>query len=304
MTTRAVGPGHGWNWLAQAINLGRNNPQAIFGGAALLLAVAMALAVGLALVAGAAQLAVRPGPAAGAAMSTLLFLPLLAIVCALMVGYLRLLDAAESGRPARALDVFAGFRDLATSARVFGLVVLLTLAQYLLMIGLIAALAPDFGAWYLQALQASAAGAPPPDATSLPPGFGRAFAVTLLVTLVAYAVQAIGVGQIALRERSLPGALGDGVSGTFKNLLPLVVLVLIGLGVAIVAVLAVFLVAMLLGVLGKLVGLWLAVLLAIPLYLAALVAMYVIAFGVMYFMWRDICSGATPPALRSDQVEV
>ena len=34
MTTRAVGPGKGWEWLLRAANLGRNNPKAIFGAVA------------------------------------------------------------------------------------------------------------------------------------------------------------------------------------------------------------------------------------------------------------------------------
>ena len=29
MSTRAMGPGHGWSWLARAVNLGRGNPKAV-----------------------------------------------------------------------------------------------------------------------------------------------------------------------------------------------------------------------------------------------------------------------------------
>ena len=37
--------------------------------------------------------------------------------------------------------------------------------------------------------------------------------------------------------------------------------------------------------------------LAVPAYLAFLVVMYVVLFGVMYFVWRDVAGGdtATPP---------
>jgi hypothetical protein len=61
---------------------------------------------------------------------------------------------------------------------------------------------------------------------------------------------------------------------------------------------------MLIGLLGKLAGAWLAILLAIPLYLLAMLALYVVMFGVMYFMWRDICGDGAAPAPRDDQVEV
>lgn len=305
MTTRAVGAGHGWRWLARAANLGGHNAAAVFGGAALMLAAVIVVAVVLALLVGGAQMAAKPGAAASMAMSFVIFLPLMALICALMVGYLRLLDAVEGGRPARATDVFSGFRDTGTVARAFGFVVLLAILQYLVMGGLLALLAPDFGNWYLAVMQASAAGAPPPDPGTMPSGFGSAFGAIMIVSLLVYAVQAIGVGQIALRGRGIGGALGDGVSGSLKNVLPLLVLLLVCLGVAIVAGLAVFLVAMLIGLLGKLAGMWLAMLLAIPLYLVAMLVLYVVMFGVMYFMWRDICTdGAQPPALPGDRVEV
>ena len=35
MSTRAMGPGYGWSWLARAVNLGRQNPEAVIGGIAL-----------------------------------------------------------------------------------------------------------------------------------------------------------------------------------------------------------------------------------------------------------------------------
>lgn len=305
MTTRAVGPGRGWSWLVQAVNLGRDNAGAIFGGAALMLGLAFALAFVLALLLGGVQMAAQPGTAGGMLASMLIVLPLMALVCALMVGYLRLIDAVEHQRPARATDVFAGFRDMGTSGRVFGLVLLLTLAQYVVIGGLVAVLAPEFGSWYLEAMQASPAGGQPPQAAELPEGFGRVFPVVLVVALFLYAVQAIGVGQVALRGRGIGGALGDGVAGTLKNLLPLVVLLLVGVAAAILAGIALALLAALVGLLGKVAGTWLTLLLGIPLYMVVLLVLYVVMFGVMYFLWRDICAGdASPPVARGDQLEV
>lgn len=305
MTTRAVSPGKGWNWLVRAVNLGSHKAGAIFGGAALMLLVSLALGFGLALVMGGVQMALKPGAAGGMLISFLIMLPLMAIICAFMVGYMRLLDAVEGGRPASATDVFAGFRDRGASGRVLGFVVVLAIVQYAVMGALIALLAPEFGKWYLEAMQASAAGGTPPDPSSMPSGFGAMFVSIMLVTLFFYAVQAIGVGQIALRGRGIGGALGDGVAGTAKNLLPLLVLLLVGIGVGILATLAVFLVAMVIGLIGKAVGMWLAMLLAIPLYLAALLVVYVVMFGIMYFMWRDVCGdGADAAPVRNDQLEV
>ena len=47
----------------------------------------------------------------------------------------------------------------------------------------------------------------------------------------------------------------------------------------------------LLGLLAKLVGAWLMVL-VIPLYLALMLSMYPLMFGVMYYFWRDVCGHA------------
>jgi uncharacterized membrane protein YqhA len=30
----------------------------------------------------------------------------------------------------------------------------------------------------------------------------------------------------------------------------------------------------------------------VPVYIALILALYVVMFGVMYFMWRDICGGS------------
>ena len=47
MGTRALGPGAGIGWLKNAVNLGRDNPKAIFGGAALMVLVLVAMVLPL-----------------------------------------------------------------------------------------------------------------------------------------------------------------------------------------------------------------------------------------------------------------
>ena len=110
MTTRAVRPGAGIAWLKQAVNLGRNNPKAVFGGAALLLFTIVALAVGLSVLVGLLTAAWTPGSGGAMALSLLVMAPILLLLAALMVGYLRLIDAVENGRDAHATDVFGGIR--------------------------------------------------------------------------------------------------------------------------------------------------------------------------------------------------
>lgn len=300
MSIRAMGPGAGWRWLMQGVNLGRNNPKAIFGGAALLLVSVLVLALGLTLLVGALQAVFTPGVGGSMALSLLVMVPILLVMAGLMVGYLRLIDAVENGRPAGPTDIFAAFRDVPTSLRAIGFVILLAIVQNVLIVGLIMWLAGDVLSWYMQTMQASMAGTPPAAMANIPDGFGIAFVLVLVIGLFGYAVQAIGLGQIALRQSSVPGALTDGISGAAKNLLPMLVLVLLVIAASIVLALLAALLIMLIGVLAKLVGAWLFVVVGVPLYIAVLIAVYVVMFGVMYSIWRDICGDE--PAPRNDAV--
>jgi hypothetical protein len=161
-----------------------------------------------------------------AALSLVVAGALMSLMATLMVGYLRLLDAVESGRPARAADVFAGFGDRRAILHAIGFMLLLMVVQNLLVVGLISLLAPEFGSWYLQSLQMSMSGVAQPPPTALPSGFGMAMVTMWVIGIFCYAVQAIGFGQIALRGGTIGSALSDGVSGAAKNLLPLLVLFL------------------------------------------------------------------------------
>jgi hypothetical protein len=115
------------------------------------------------------------------------------------------------------------------------------------------------------------------------------FAVFWLLVMGVYAV---GFGQVALAGRSPLAALKDGFVGSIKNLLPLLMLV-VGLFVAWIAVaLAVIVLVGIAALLAKLVGAWVLFVVAVPVYIALILALYVVMFGVMYFMWRDICGGS------------
>ncbi|QOW24384.1 hypothetical protein [Lysobacter sp. H23M47] len=141
-------------------------------------------------------------------------------------------------------------------------------------------------------LQSSMAGGGDPTMLSqLPAGMGVATVAMLVIGLVFYGVQAIALGQLVLRGRGVFSALGDGVVGAFKNLLPLLVFMIAAIVAMILVSIAVLLLAMLIGLLAKFAGAWLAVVLAIPLYIAGILAMYVVMFGAMYHLWRDVCGG-------------
>lgn len=301
MTTRTMGPAAGWRWLMAAVNLGGSNPKAIFGGAALLLVVVFAAAMVLSIL---AAMLMPAGMGAQLAGSLLVTLPLLALMAALMVGYLRLIDAVEAGRPARAAQVFSGFSDRSAWVQAMVILVLLALLQYLLIAGGVMLAAPDAGRWYLENM-ASATAVTPEQMAEMPPGFGRMLAVVMVVGVLTYAAQAIALGQVALRNRGIGGALGDGAAGAVRNVLPLVVLMLLGLVAMLVIGMVVGLLAVLFGGLagGSTTAMIIAVVVGIPVYLLLVLVMIVVSFGVMYAMWRDIC-GDGESAGRDDGTRV
>ena len=301
MTTRVVGATAGIGWLKNGINLGRNNPGAVFGGAALLMVAVIGVALAGSVLVGLVTAAVGNG-ATGVVVGTLVVMVLVLVLLGmLMVGYLRLVDAVENGRPASATDVFSGFGDTATSFRTIGLLVLLAIIQNVLMVGLLAVVAGDFLAWYMQMLQVSAGGVDPSAAMAgMPAGMGLAYVVMILVGTLFFGVQAIGLGQIALRGRGVLAALGDGFAGAIRNLLPLLMLMLAYIALMIVVAIVVVVLVMLVGLLAKLVGAWLAVVIGVPLYLAFLLALVVVSFGVMYHLWRDVCGGSDAVAAPGD----
>ncbi len=305
MGTRAVEVGAGIGWLKRALDLGRSNPRAIFGGAALLLATMFAGAIGLSLVLVLVAAALDADPTASLAVSLIVGLGIVALMAAMMVGYLRLIHAVEQGRPASAADVLGGFTDMAASGRAIGFMLLLTIAQYVLIIGLVSVFASDFGSWYVDSLKASMSGQPPQPMTALPQGFGTAFVLMMAVGVFSYAVQAVGLGQIANAGVGIRGAFADGVAGAARNLLPFLVFLLLMVLACIVLVMGVALLMTIVGLLAKVVGMWLLVLVGIPLYLAFLLAMMVVMFGIMYFVWRDICGdGSDADASHGDVIEV
>ncbi|HET7127237.1 MAG TPA: hypothetical protein VFI26_09135 [Lysobacter sp.] len=301
MTTKAVGPGHGWGWLMRAVNLGRNNPKAIFGAVAWVALIALVpsiIQVGL-------QYGLKLGQ--GAVLSVIGATTLLSIIVypLLIGGLLRVIDAAENGRPTRAAAVFDTFRSGHDAGRLIGFGLLLTAIYIGLFLIIIYLFGRDFMHWYWNLITATQANpGVPPQIDSLPDGFGRLLGLGMLVAMFFSGVYAIGFGQVALAGRKVGEALGDGLAGTLKNVLPIVVLALIVIVGFIVLLVGFGLVAAILGAIGALIHPALAVALLLPMYFAMILAMYVVMFGVMYYMWRDICSDAAPtPAAPADQLQ-
>lgn len=303
MTTRAVGPGRGWSWLVRAVNLGSHNARALFGAGALLLVIGLLPTV--------LQMLFGPDgtdmPSAAAMGGWVLFSVLYSVLVMppAMAGFLRVIHASETGAQVHATAIFDGYRQGA--GRIIGLVVVLMLIA----IAVIAAVAAMFGEEFLTGMtrfMTAVQTASSTGQTELPPvpdGIGTLFVVLLVFGLFFNGVYALSVGQVALGGHGIGQALRDGFAGALKNVLPLLVLLVIAIVVGILAGIVVALLMGLLAAIGGLVHTAVAAALLVPVYLIVMLAVYVIAFGVMYFMWRDICAdGAAAPPVRNDQLEV
>ena len=83
-------------------------------------------------------------------------------------------------------------------------------------------------------------------------------------------------------------ALLEGVAGAVRNLLPLLVMAAVAFALLMAAAIALLLVGAVLALLHPV----LAVAVFLPLYMAFVLVVYVVMFGVMYHLWRDIAGNA------------
>lgn len=285
MRTRSKGPLAGFEWLKRGIGTGYRHPKALFGGAALLLVAGLLPTLILLPVQFHAQQAGAPANLStlgwlmgGSMLVGLLLVPLYA-------GYLQVLDAAERGLPARALDIFKPYRQ-GEAWRLLGYGLAMILVYVALFAIINAAAGGGIPSWYVHTLTAQASHQPPPP---LPVGIGSAMALSVVVVIFMMGFYAISLGQIALRQRSVSGAIGDGMIGALKNVLPLIVFAVCAILAEIVLLIAFLIAAAMLALIASLVGGWLVLVLLVPLYIALLLAIFTAMFGVMYYLWRDVC---------------
>jgi hypothetical protein len=283
MATRAMGPLAGIGWLKNAINLGRHNPKAIFGGAALVLLLSLLPSLATLPI----QLRGTPEPAIFAAMMGLLMLAGL-LLRPLFGGMLGIIHATEQGRPAKATDVFAAYRHGGGWLRLVGFGVLMLALYAVALAAIVAVAGTDIYTWYVH-LMMQGAKAHQNVPLQLPTGFWVAMAMGSVLWLLICGIYAVGFTQAALTDRPVIGAIRDGVTGALKNLLPLVTLVVVSLIGGLVLMLVFVLAILLLAVLAKFVGIWLIFVVMVPLYIGFALALYVVMLGVMYYMWRDVC---------------
>lgn len=293
MTTRSRGPGAGCGWLTNGIGVGFRHPKPLFGGAAfLVVACLLPSLITLPMQFHAMRAGTPPS------MATSLLIMAISVVFGLLIiplyaGYLQLVDTVERGQAGRARAVFNPYRQ-GEAWRLIGLGV----ANFVIYIGgiaiIILATGGGIARWYVQALAAQANRELPP---SLPGGFWLAVALLMVFALFMMGFYAISLGQVALNRRNVFGAIGDGVAGALKNVLPLLVFALCAALASIAVMVVFFILVLLLALVGKLISIWLVFLIVVPLYIALFLLMFTVMFGTMYFLWRDVCGDSTMPPL-------
>jgi hypothetical protein len=140
MSTHARSPSAGWSWLMQAVNLGRSNPRAGFGAVALLALVALVPSfIQLAL-----QSGLRLGTTASLAVMAACTLVMVVVYPLLIGGLLRVIDAAEHGRPTHAAALFDTFHAGNGAGRLIGFGVVMFVAYLALFVAVVALFGQDF----------------------------------------------------------------------------------------------------------------------------------------------------------------
>jgi hypothetical protein len=285
MTTRSKGPSAGFGWLMNGISVGFRHPKPLFGGAALLVVACLLPSLITMPMQFHAMSAGTPSSMATSALIMAISVLFGLLIIPLYAGYLQLVDAAEREQPARALDIFKPYRQ-GEVWRLIGL----GLANFVVYIAGIAIILVATGAgiasWYMQAMAAQANHQLPP---ALPGGFWIAMALLMVFGLLMMGFYAISLGQVALNRRSVFGAIGDGVTGALKNVLPLLVFALSSILAWIVVAVVLVIVVLLLTLIAKLISPWLIFVVIVPLYIALFLMMFAMMFGVMYQLWRDVC---------------
>lgn len=300
MSTRSLRPLAGIDWLRRGLNIGRHNPRAVFGGGALIMAAMLVPSVVQALLQG----LLRPGETGTLLLAATTSLAALVLLTPMVAGYLQVIDAVERERPTHAMAVFAPFRDALRLRRIVGFGFAMIAIYVVVFSGLIGMLGDGLVEWTDKILKLSQEGPiKDPNLVPQPPAsLGGFLGLGSLLVMFLSGVYAIGLGQVALGTRGVGGALGDGVAGTAKNFLPLLVLaMLMFAGGFAVMLMAGLVFSVILGI-GSLVHPTLGLLLVMPVYLAFLVMLYVVLFAIAYFVWRDVAgdedaepAGSTPP---------
>ena len=285
MEIRKLPASRGLDWFKQAVNLGARNPRAVFG-ASLLLIVVLYLVALLALLPAISISKQDQTPALGSVLTAVapVFLVVLFLVPILIGGLMHVIREAEAGRPVRALDLFAPFRQ-----RKAGPLAMLGLIQIVLgVIGgfIVVSLAgADYWKDYLAAFSGALSGRVP--VTPQPDNPMLMLLANLVFNYFSYAIMLLSVPLILFAGRSLGDSIKDSLRASVRNIGANLLAAVLFVGGLIVATLLLMLLVMLVTAVAGMIHKTLAGLLVAAIFLVFAAVVLVVLVGGAYVAWRD-----------------
>lgn len=300
MSTRPVSMSAPFSWVMKALDVGRRNPAALFGGFLLMLLVLLVPTAAQLL----ADTMLAKGTTTWGVVYALSVLASLALTPPLFGAAFRLLDACERGVPVRATAIFDGYRLPGFWLRMV-LLMLAFVAVYLVAIGLLVVLLPGKEVllqYFTRALAAGPGGTPDFAGLAPPPGglllwlLGAMF--LLLVLGNAYM---LAFAQASLTGSGVIDSTIAGFAGSFRNLLPFLGIAIAMFFIGLVLMLVLGLVVVMVVAVLSMVSQALAIAVLAPLYVLMMLGLYVIMFAYYYHAWRDILAAPGAPAGAADE---
>ncbi len=292
-SARSVPVGNGMTWLVRGFRTVRKHPGTL-SIAMFLLVLAILVPVGIQL---AAQFLLA-GTSASIAIQLLATLAMVFIASLMMIGLLRLIDTLERTGSGQASSIFAAFSDTDLMVRAVTFALIVFVASMAFVVALLLTLGPDMLGWYrnvlTEPLGAAAAAAPP--ITGSP---WLSAAVGLVGALALFGINTFGYAQVALTRARGGEAFMDGLHGTARNVLPILLNIVVVVIAIFAMVIPLVLLMMLFGFIGGLVHPLAGMVLIMPLYVAFMIALYALIFATMYHAWRDVFGDTATTAVEA-----
>ena len=294
MEIRKLPPAQALAWARQAIELGRRSPRAIFGAALLMLLTLYGVMMVLVALASSFGISEGSKPDVAQVLRWLApaFVLMLLLLPILLGGLMHVIREAEAGRPVRARDVYAPFRQgKAGRLAVFGLVQLL----FGLVGGLLVVALAGSGYWsdYLSALNGAMNGSVPVLPEPAHPAL--LMLVQMLFNYFSYAVLLFSIPLVLFSGARVLQALRASLGASLKNILPNLLAGLLFVGGVVAATLVLVLLATIATLVGSVVHAALGMLLNTVLLLLFGAVLLVVLTGGAYFAWRDTFGDAAQP---------
>lgn len=309
MSTQSVSVGTMFGWIGASFGLFKRNFGTFIGASAIMLALVLValVPVGLAMYSSVAQMAAT-GAAGGAPPLTadltgfglsygLAMLVFLLGFPPMLIGWIRLCRELDQGRPGRATDILAPYRDAGLWWRSLKFVLLAMLVYMLALVLVGLAFSGPFSAFMQEtaaqkaAALAGAAPVPPHFTAALVMGYFAFLAIGLLLQFIYM----VGLAEIALRPTRTLGAMRLASAGVARNVLKLLLFLFC---VGLVFLVACLVAGIALGALFALLAMIkpaAAMLVGAVCYLLLLLCIYPLMFAGHYLVWKSMLGDSVDP---------